>query len=451
MELPYGTQFTPEQIGNDLYGLLKIVKDNETKTTSDLIDCIVAKCFSSVSISQQRNMAGNCKNSLVSYGLMKKGGGVALSEFGQEVLDASDEETRYTLLAKHILKNLNGLVLIDVLREMNRNGEKATNESVIAKMNTRDFHLASTSNNVQVMKSWLEKAGILIKWRIDEGKLSKLIDLPETEFELLKSLRPEQYYFLKALCNTGDDGFQKASRVRDLAVATYGCTFVEKSFSSGVIKPLVDKGLIEQNRATLGRGAKSPDVKLTDLSKKEIVLPALSQIEEVIGKDISPYFQKPLSELRKDIDSSDTYIKGLALEAFAVKAMKIIGLDFVQTRLKGTEAAGAEVDVIFDSSRLLYTRWQVQCKNTNKVSLDQVAKEVGLHHVLKSNAIVIMTTGVISENAREYATNIMKTLNLCIIFIEGSDIDSIIEDPTKMLDVFNRESLAAKQIKVFNI
>ena len=58
------------------------------------------------------------------------------------------------------------------------------------------------------------------------------------------------------------------------------------------------------------------------------------------------------------------------------KNRRIIGLDFIQTRLKGNETAGAEVDVLFDSSRLLYTRWQVQCKNTHRVSLDQIAKEV---------------------------------------------------------------------------
>jgi site-specific DNA-methyltransferase (cytosine-N4-specific) len=36
-----------------------------------------------------------------------------------------------------------------------------------------------------------------------------------------------------------------------------------------------------------------------------------------------------------------------------------------------------EVDFIFRSQRLVFSRWQVQCKNTAKVSLDDVAKEVG--------------------------------------------------------------------------
>lgn len=171
----------------------------------------------------------------------------------------------------------------------------------------------------------------------------------------------------------------------------------------------------------------------------------------IIGEDVSRYYQKTLQEIRDDVDSTDTYIKGLALEALAIKIMGIIGLDFIKTRLKGSETGGAEVDVLFDSSRLLYSRWQVQCKNTSKVSLDQVAKEVGLSHVLRTNAIVIMTTGTVSESAREYANKIMRSMNLCIIFIEGSDIDDIIQEPTKIVAIFNRESLTAKHIKVLEV
>lgn len=448
-ELPFGTQFSPKQINNNLPLLLKIIEENEGDDTSVLIDGIIDNFFSANAQSQQRTMASNCKNSLVAYGIMESGGGVHLTEFGQKLSAACNADEQYEMMAKHILLNLNGMVLIDVLRNMHRNAIKTTNESVNSELSARGFSLAKTSNNVQVMKLWLEKAGVMNGWRIDEDKLSKLIDLSESEFEFFKELRSEQYYFLKALCNTASNDFQKASDIRELASATYGFVFQEKSFSNVVLKPLEEKGLIEKQKTTGGRGGSTPLVKVTDLTKKEIILPLLSQVENMIGKGVSVYFQKPLAALRKDIDSEDIYVKGIALEAFAIKIMRIIGLNFIKTRLKGAEAAGAEVDVLFDSSRLLYSRWQVQCKNTQKVSLDQVAKEVGLSHVLKTNAIVIMTTGTISTNAREYATQIMKSLNLCIIMLDGSDIDAIIGEPAKIVDIFNRESLNAKNIKEF--
>ena len=179
-----------------------------------------------------------------------------------------------------------------------------------------------------------------------------------------------------------------------------------------------------------------------------MIAPVLKQIEIIAGNEVVKYCQKSLTVLREEIDSDDTYVKGLALEAFAIKMMRIIDLDFVKTRIKGNETGGAEIDALFDTTRLNYSRWQVQCKNTKKVSLDQVAKEVGLSHVLKSNVIVILTTGRASETAKEYATTIMKEMNLCIIFIEGNDISEILDSPASIVDVLNRESMKAKKIKV---
>lgn len=440
--LPYGTQFSPNQI--DLPRLLQLVSENEGTETAPLIDAIVTAFFSDKAERERRSIAGNCKNSLVAYGIMETGGGVHFTEFGRQLHGISDESEQCEMLVKHILKNLNGMVLIDTLRSMKRDGETINKETVAQK-----FDLSPTSNHIQVMKLWLNKAGVLQGWRIDEHRLSELTELTETEFRLLKTLSSEQYYFLRALCNTNTLEFQKAADIRRLATATYGIGFGQSNFSQAVIQPLQQKGLIEVQRATEGHGARTPLIKMTELTMREIVLPVLQQLEGKTESEVVEYLQKPLSELRADMNSENTHLKGLALEAFAIKIMRIIGLDFIQTRLKGNETAGAEVDVLFDSSRLLYTRWQVQCKNTNKVSLDQIAKEVGLSHVLRTNAIVIMTTGTVSETAREYANQIMRAMNLCIIMVEGSDIDAIIAEPTKILDIFNRESLNAKHIKVF--
>ena len=440
--LPFGTQFSPNQI--DLPRLLQLVSENEGEETAPLIDAIVTAFFSEKAEHDRRSIAGNCKNSLVAYGIMETGGGVHFTEFGRQLHGIGDESEQCEMLVKHILKNLNGMVLIDTLRSMKRDGEGINKETVAQKLD-----LSPTSNHIQVMKLWLNKGRVLQGWRIDEHRLSELTELTETEFRLLKTLSSEQYYFLRALCNTNTFEYQKAADIRRLATATYGIGFGQSNFSQTVIYPLQQKGLIEVQRTTEGHGARTPLIKMTELTMREMVLPILQQLEGKTESEIAEYLQKPLSELRTDINSENTHLKGLALEAFAIMIMRIIGLDFVKTRLKGSETAGAEVDVLFDSSRLLYTRWQVQCKNTNRVSLDQIAKEVGLSHVLKTNAIVIMTTGKVSETAREYANQIMRAMNLCIIIVEGSDIDAIIADPTKILDIFNRESLNAKHIKVF--
>ena len=120
---------------------------------------------------------------------------------------------------------------------------------------------------------------------------------------------------------------------------------------------------------------------------------------------------------------------------------------YVATRLRGSMTGGAEVDLIFESARLVFSRWQVQCKNTARVSLDDVAKEVGLTHLLHSNVVVMVSTGRIGGEARRYANKIMAESNLCIVMIDGDDLDRIEARPAQVVDVFNRESGHAMALK----
>ena len=151
--------------------------------------------------------------------------------------------------------------------------------------------------------------------------------------------------------------------------------------------------------------------------------------------------------MRSDIASSNTHARGLALEALAFKLMRLINLDYVATRLRGSQTGGAEVDLIFESARLVYTRWQIQCKNTRAVALDDVAKEVGLTHMTKSNAIVMVTTGKIGPRARDYAKEVMRTSNLCIMMLDGADLTAIDANPARIVDLLNREAKRTGELR----
>jgi site-specific DNA-methyltransferase (cytosine-N4-specific) len=96
----------------------------------------------------------------------------------------------------------------------------------------------------------------------------------------------------------------------------------------------------------------------------------------------------------------------------------------------------------------VFSRWQVQCKNTSRVSLDDVAKEVGLTHFLKSNVIVVVTRGEVSGEARRYANKIMRDSNLALVLLDGLDLTAINRNPTAIVDVFNREARNAMKLKV---
>lgn len=157
--------------------------------------------------------------------------------------------------------------------------------------------------------------------------------------------------------------------------------------------------------------------------------------------------RRPLADILPKLKDGDRNVKGLALEALAFKLMRLIDLDYVKTRLSGEATGGAEVDLVFESSRLVFSRWQIQCKNTDRVELDDVAKEVGLTHLLKSNVIVVVSTGRMSREARRYSNRVMADSNLCIVLMDQTDIARIEKNPASVVDVFEREAKHAMKVK----
>lgn len=76
-----------------------------------------------------------------------------------------------------------------------------------------------------------------------------------------------------------------------------------------------------------------------------------------------------------------------------------------------------------------------------------MAKEVGLTHFLKSNAIVMVSTGRVGNEARRYADKIMVDSNLCVIMVDGADLARIEANPGAIVDVFAREAEHAMDLK----
>lgn len=76
-----------------------------------------------------------------------------------------------------------------------------------------------------------------------------------------------------------------------------------------------------------------------------------------------------------------------------------------------------------------------------------MAKEVGLTHVLRSNVVVIVTTGGVGDKARRYANKIMSGTNLCIVMVDGSDLRDILASAPAIVDVLSREARQAMRLK----
>ncbi len=289
------------------------------------------------------------------------------------------------------------------------------------------------------MRLWLEKAGVFIDgWRINETKLGKLRGLNSEEFELLAKLPPDQRFFLRALLNLGTEGSYPSNQIERLATATYGQKYNEKGLAKDVLYPLEKAGYITLEKTSR---AKPPVVTATPILISEVYEPLLEQLQKQTTEELRPLLRKPFAQILSELDSKETHTKGLALEALAFKLMRIIDLNYVKTRLRGTATGEAEIDVIFESSRLVFSRWQVQCKNTSTVSLDDVAKEVGLTYLLGGKAIVVVNTGDVDPYARNHAKKLTTGRGLLpIALIDGKDLSKISRNPGSFAGILARQS-----------
>ncbi len=452
-DLPFGSEFSPAQIelptlldlahahGADWKGFESAVRERyfEDHTTSEY---------------NKGKLANNTKLSLRAYGLIGAKDST-LSEVGAALYDIRDDERAlYKNFGRHILTNLQGMNFVQCIRDMQAAGEPIDLNKLRQWLKERGISVPRGGKHMSTLRLWLERAGVFVSgYRVDEGRINEILGLKMEEFEALTRFTPEQRAYLKALANVDSVGPHASNDIEKLAAATYGVSFNEKNLPKQVLYALRDAGYIGLERGTKksGRGAKPFLATTAAKLAADLIAPMLKQIERQFQPELRPLLRKSLKEIRGELNSGNRHIRGLALEALTFRLMRLIDLTYVATRLRGHATGGAEVDLIFESARLVFSRWQVQCKNTARVSLDDVAKEVGLTHFLKSNAVVMVSTGRIGPEARRYANRIMADSNLCIVMIDGDDLTAIETRPAAIVDVFGREAHHAMKLKRLDI
>jgi len=447
-DLPFGSEFSPTLL--ELPRVLELAKEHDGDVKA-LQAAIRVEYFERNQTSSQNKdkLAMNARLGMKAYGVIDSE--ARLTDFGERLYDIrGDSAQLYAELARHILLRLNGMALIQCVQDIQASGERVGLVRLRESLLQRGISFPRGGKHPSMMRLWLERAGIFrSEWNVDEARLHDVLGTPPEIMDALTLLTSEQRSYLKALINLGGPGPYWSNEVEKLATAAYGTKFNEKNLPKQVLYPLEKAHLIALARGTKesGRGAKPFLVKWTDTLSASIVVPLLEQIDKMILPAIRPLVRQSLAEIRTNIEDGNTHVKGLALEALGFKLMRLIDLDYVATRLRGDQTGGAEVDLLFESTRLVFSRWQVQCKNTAHVSLDDVAKEVGLIHLLKSNVIVVVSTGLIGTEARRFAGKVMADTNLCVVLIDGDDLAAIEKTPASIVDVLNREARNAMKLK----
>jgi len=439
-DLPFGSEFSPSQI--ELPILLEIAHDigGDWKEFEQRVKETFFE-YEDTSEYNRGKLANNCKLGMIAYGIIDRDSN--LTKFGSKLYNIKNDETKlYETLSRHILLNLHGINLVQCVLDMQISGESVTLIKLRSWLEERGIHFPSGGKHPSIMRLWLEKSGVFKSgWNVDEFRLEEIVGKSIEEIETIASFSPEQKAYLKSLSNIGGSGPFLSNEIQKLASATYGVTFDEKNLPKQVLYPLQDAGYIKLTRGTKypGRGAKPFFIKSTNKLKSDLIDPIIRQLEKQFQSDLRPLLRKSLPEILDDINSKDKHKRGLALEALAFKLLRLLDMSYVATRLRGTATGGTEVDLIFQSPRLVFSRWQVQCKKTSKISLDDVAKEVGLMGYFNSQVAVVIGTGRISKLARKYTELVRNESGKHVILMGRKDILGVVNGETPFCQVLESQ------------
>jgi hypothetical protein len=359
--IPMGSEFGPNQV--DLIQVLEFAQQYEGD----------AEAFSqaiSTTYNWPLKTAKNTRLSMRTYLLLNEED--HLTEVGLRLLTLKSQVDKlYAEFARHILLNLRGLEVVNAIDTLIKSGEQPTQITIATMLNAQGIYVSSSSTHISKLCGWLRLAGIFTC----EGKfdclqmdqVSLLIGADQQETDFLAEMPEDQRAVLKALCNLPMETIPDreplpGNQVMEYAAELYGVAFNPKSFKREVLEPLEIAGYIRLENPAKVTG-KAFLIYRTEKFANEYLL-ALADALANTGLAIRQLLRKPLSAILQEMQSNDTGIKGKALGALAFYFMRLLGLEFKAWRKRGKKTGGFEVDVIVEGARLIFSRWQIQCKNT---------------------------------------------------------------------------------------
>lgn len=449
LKFTYGHQFEPKTM--DLPELVQLCVKYQPERHS-LQDEIAKRYYGSHSnqndLQKEENrskLAMNTFLSLRAYKLIESINDddwqYKVTEIAQEILEnqANADEVA-TIFARHILTNLTGMSLLKAVEAINSRGDQPKLDLIGYELQEMGYSLSPNAIYVSTMRQWLEKAGVFEKtYEINWDRVYDILELDKDYIDELYTLTSEQKYFLLAMLQMSITKLTKWNDIANYAVSVYKVRFPSKSFVKNIIHPLVETGLIETEKTTVGRGAKPNLVKLTDKAQRELLsklLESIANLTEISQTELNRSFEDVIS----DLEHPDKHIKGKALELLAIWMIRLTSLRFTKWRKRDYQTGQGEVDVLAASDRFVYHRWQIQCKNTKRVDVEVLAKEVGMTFVTGADVVMIVTTGEFTRDALQYAYRMMEISRYYMVLIQKEDIEAIKEDRTNIIKILDRRA-----------
>ncbi len=436
--LPSFNDFSPGIIG-DVRQPLKILKDH----ASDWQQIVAEWDRAFFNSAGNKRASTNIPATLTSLGLMTRNP-LALTDAGEAILAKPTPLEAAQQLVRHVVDAHNGMTLIDAVRSLNARGEAVSKDSLKRELEIVGVEgLSTATTDHTTLLNWMVEAGLFAREGrknpvADDAAMKDVLGISDVERSDFAELALNQQIFLQIFRRVaeGNGGSPlPAKQIIDECLRDHRGYFDEDQIRAKIVNPLAQAGWIElpQSRSA-GRGGKSGTIAPTERLMGIPIEAVLPDFDQIIPADLRSKIDLPASEVKKLLSSKETYDRGLGLELLALKMILDIGIEPRAFRLRSRDTAYAEVDLTAEGKNLLFSRWNFQCKCVrSKVSLGDVAKEVGLAIYTKAHVVAVVTTSDFSSEAIAYAREITQTTHLQFLFINGAVVDRYLEKGASVL------------------
>jgi hypothetical protein len=217
-----------------------------------------------------------------------------------------------------------------------------------------------------------------------------------------------------------------------------------------VLEPLKQTGLLDYESKGTG-GGKTSLLWTTDKFRADVLEPFIERAVQSLDPALTAYYRRSPATIYEDLGSSSTFVKGQALEAYAVHIMRLLGLRFEDWRKRAQDSTGgAEIDVIMSGPvGGLPTRWQIQCKNTpaGRVTLEDVAKEIGLLPLTRASHVMVLANCLFTADAESFARRIMQETPTLIFLLDRNDFERVRESPGQLAAILREKGASIADIR----
>ena len=437
--LPFGDAFSPGQLESassdqcELAIILELIAEYEGDEAG--FKQAVAEQF----FDEARDPAERAR--LVVLGLKEQGYKVVDSEFtftslGEQLYQLRhDETTLYDEFARHILLNLHGRQVIEIIRDLETGGRETTADAIKDALERRyGISVGETTNHWSQMRGWLNKADIINTqshyYEIDSERLNDILDLGSDELATLDSITAEQRAFLRALAAIDPADPIKNTEVRKVASNIHDTEIQQSKITPNILEPVADADYIEIETR---RGAPNI-VEPTAQFNADVLEPLLGQYAERIGVPREA-LQLRFDELDSVFESGSDSELQTALIALGVRLGRQLGLEYVGHRTEDHGGQSLTKDVIMDDPELTLTRWLIHCTSSRaQVTPTEIASATTTARLTNANTILFVARSAFREDAQRMATRIMKNEPYTILLLADQPDPRYDDSPSTLRD-----------------